>query len=415
MAFILAYILMFQPLRYRLGKTIAIATIAYLVTFAIDYTYFTTSSLTAGGTLLYTIVEILIVQGTAFLVSAYRDFRTLFTGFCAAAYVMIGNIAYAYALNLSAGIPLALVVQTAIHTALLAYFIVRMRSSYLETLENTTIPWGFMCVIPACFYAALYFLFLFTPEGSAAAIVPSAVILLLMVATFILVYEFISRMRHDNELMQNNEILEAYAQCLEHEASIFETAEARTAILRHDMRHKGTLILAYLDAGETDKVRALVNETSIEIDQSAPVKYCDNIAVNGILSHYAQHAHDNAVAFSCSVNLPAQLAVDEFEYATVMLNLLENALDSAKEVKDPDKRAVRLKVTRSKGQSLLEVSNTYEGERQFSAETGLPISRRGAGHGLGLRSVQTFAKRHDALFDYSAENGVFYVRLLVNI
>ncbi|MBO6303895.1 MAG: GHKL domain-containing protein [Selenomonadaceae bacterium] len=59
------------------------------------------------------------------------------------------------------------------------------------------------------------------------------------------------------------------------------------------------------------------------------------------------------------------------------------------------------------GQIVLEISNTFD-EGLNIGENGLPISKE-RGHGIGMLSLLSFAKKYDAYFDFSQENG--YVKV----
>ena len=64
------------------------------------------------------------------------------------------------------------------------------------------------------------------------------------------------------------------------------------------------------------------------------------------------------------------------------------------------------------GQYLITLSNTYSGTVEFDPETGLPLSRR-PGHGTGTKSIRELARKNGAQADFSAENGVFRLHLLL--
>ena len=52
----------------------------------------------------------------------------------------------------------------------------------------------------------------------------------------------------------------------------------------------------------------------------------------------------------------------------------------------------------------MEVTNFYDGEIEIG-ETGLPMTKE-EGHGLGMSSLELFAKKYGAIYDFSHENGL---------
>ena len=65
----------------------------------------------------------------------------------------------------------------------------------------------------------------------------------------------------------------------------------------------------------------------------------------------------------------------------------------------------------SKPHFVFECSNTYSGQILFD-KSGVPISSE-YGHGIGTKSITAFVKKHSALIDYQADNGIFRLRILL--
>lgn len=412
MAFLLAFMLLFLRLRYNVGQSIAIAVGCFLVTWLMDTGIYTQAS-SVGVRVLCTIGEAAIVQGCAFLLSRYRDSRALFTGITAAAYVLFGNVLFSTVDLYSGNAWIAIAAQTAMHTGLLAVFYIRLRPFYREEMDYRTKGWAVLCVLPLLFYCTIYSLYVLPGQQQTPATVLTAVfVLLLMVAAYDLMFKLVAWQRREDTLQRNNEYLETYARNLEQSAHNLQEAESETALIRHDIRHYAALIKAYLDADEPAKIHELLVRLNERLDDVQSETYCENIAVNGILSSFAHIARAEHIPFFCEATVPQVLeGIDEFEFATVVSNLLENAFIATEEISDPQKRFVRLKARRVKNQRVLEVSNSFSGERRLDRETGLPLTRGGAGHGYGLRSVQAFTAKSGGMFDYSIEDDVFYVRV----
>lgn len=413
MAFLLAFMLLFLRLRYRWGVSIAIACAVYLATWAMEvFLILPQPGWDTVDITLWTMLEALVVQATAFVLSRYRDFRALFTGITSAAYVLIGNVlftdVYLYTGNLEASVA----VQVVIHGGFLAFFIIRVRKEYLEEMDLRATGWGPLCIIPALFYAAEYSLYVLPGAQMQVVVLPSVLMLFIMAYAYSILFRLVSQQRRDSILQRNNEFLDTFSKNLAHETQSLQDSEAKTALIRHDMRHYSAMIRAYLDAGEPEKIRELLGRLDDRLDETQPKKYCENMTINGILSGFVRQANLKHIPCYCDVQIPEiAKGFDEFELATVIANLMENALSAAEEVPDPADRFVRLKARRIKEQALVEVSNSFVGERRFSDTTGLPLSDKGEGHGYGLRSVQAFASRNNGIFDYSTDDGVFNVRM----
>ncbi len=110
--------------------------------------------------------------------------------------------------------------------------------------------------------------------------------------------------------------------------------------------------------------------------------------------------------------IPRQLPVNEYEFAMVLANLLENAVFSTKNASLSEK-SIDAKIHCVKEYLLIDMENECEQEVRFDSVTGLPKSRRGKGHGLGMQSVQAFCDKMGGTIDCYCENNRFRIILYV--
>lgn len=414
--FLLLFLYFFLPARYKRSVSLLLLLGSFAFTGTIDYICFIGQN-NPRVPLPVTFLEIFITQATPLLVSKYKDFRAMFVGITASAYVLAGNIFGTLADICGAGLFSCALVQCAIHIGLLAFFIWKMRANFLRILENKKIHWGMLCVIPALFYAIVYAITMWPssiyiyPENMLGALC----VLALMVTSYMLIFAIFSQSRQDAELRENMQYLEAYAQSLKHEADLVQEKEYEAAVLRHDMKHYAILLNSYLDDGKTQEIRRLLEELDFRMQRTKPFRYCENLAINSVVTYYAKQAEKKNIRFEAKTEIPQKISINEFEFATVVANLLENAINAAEEPADKKKRYIKLKAHVVKERIILDVQNSFETLPEISQKTGLPVSKRGAAHGYGMQSIQAFAQKNDALFDYSVNDGVFDVRILVKI
>lgn len=414
LTFLLVFLLLFLPLRWKKGRSILLTAVCFTVTTAVDALQCMAGSGMAA--LAVTMLEIVLVQGEALLLCRYRDFRALFVGISASAYVLVGNVASILFLLRSGKFLLSILLQILVHGLFLFFLALFGRRDLALELRERQDGWGPLCLIPALFYAIIYTL---TVWPSNIAERPSdslgiLLVLLLMGASYTLIFHVVAQSRRSQELLYSNKCLETCANSLKKEFRSMRQNQLELSILKHDIRHRDNLIRIYLDQGDTESIRGLLECGDHTLEKTITAKYCDNVAVNGILVNLAGMAAERRVSFSCEASVPERLSVNEFELATVISNLAENAVQAAGEAPE-GARFVRIRIRPVKEQMILSVSNAYRGKLTFSQETGLPISQKGASHGYGLKSVQAFVRKQNAVFDCSASNGVFSARLLLSL
>lgn len=416
MLFLLVFLLLFLPLKSGKKTSIKTVIIVFFVTFGIDYYEIIIKDRMAIS-VVATLEEIIIVQGTAFFLSRYRDFRALFVGMTSSVYVAIGNMVstaiYIYTRQFLA----AILVQLLIHLSTVVLLSRNNRKEFLAYLQRSNLEWKGLCSIPALFYMILYTLSVWPvniwdrPEN----VLPTFCVLLLIDVSYTFILQMFTRIKKGHEMELSLENLRIHAANLKNEMESLQEKEHEMAVIRHDLRHYMVLANAYLDQKDIEKLRQLFKQLDNRMKKTVRKQYCDNASVNAVIGQCEDEAKQHRVQFEAETQIPKNMRIDEFEFAVVVSNILENAIDAAAQLQEINQRFVKIKAHVVKEQIILEVSNTYVEDRMVLKDDGQLISQKGEGHGYGLQSVKAFIEKNEAIFDYSIEDGVFYTRILVSI
>lgn len=415
MVFLLLYLLLFLRLRFSWRRSIALAAAVFLLTTPMDAVQsFCLED--SWLTLAVTLAQAAIVQGTALCFSRYSNWSGLFVGLSAAVYVLAGNLTGMFFYTETGRLFAAMLVQILLN-ALVFFVLYRLCRAELLAAQagREAVPWLALCLVPALLYSIEYSLAVWPqsiydePENALTMLL----VLALALAAYAMVFRLFGQIRRSHDTQRSLDHLTASVEHLKQQIESTRRNQLELSVLKHDMRHDNNVLLAYLDEGRIDRLRAQLEQMNARVDRIVTARYCGNTAVNSVLQSNAAQAARSGVEFRCEAQLPAKLPLDEFELAIVLSNLAENAVQAAAQVTEREKRWVQVRVYPVKSQLLLSVVNPYAGEVSFDEETGLPRSAKGEGHGYGLQSVRFFADRVGAIFDCAAENGVFSVRLLL--
>jgi signal transduction histidine kinase len=217
-------------------------------------------------------------------------------------------------------------------------------------------------------------------------------------------------MREENQKMQaEREYLQLAAGNMSQRLELMEEVSAQNSRAAHDRRHFNNVLQELLEQGKTDEAAALLQSQNQMVQKISRI-YCENSAVNAAVCHYAGLAEQAGVPTELELDIPRELTVDTLELSMVVSNLMENAIQACGKLTDGSNSYLRF-TCRSVGRLLLEMENPCE-ENIVLDENGYPVTLE-QGHGIGIKSVITFAKKYDGELIYKIKNGVFRVRLLV--
>lgn len=413
MVFLMIFMIHFLPLRYSVKKTTLISLGIVMAVFGIDYVrIFVDWDLEIMMELLATMLEIIIVQGAAFLLSRYRDGRALFVGLSSSNYVLAGNVSASIVMELTGNVILAFVVQIVIHSLVLMLLVRGIRKEFLVALENKGIQWEVMCCIPVVFYT-VFFVMVYVESNInwVYNIAELYLSLLALAVTYGIIFLNMRTARKVEETRRQNAAIEAYAKGVMMHQEAVQSAEERIRILRHDQKHFVSALQTLVERQAYGEIQDMLNWREAAIEENRVIAFCENSMINGICCSMDTRARRQGVKLDCKITIPEQIYIDQFELVMILTNLLDNAITAAAE-QDQYEKIVHVRMRYEKTQLLIEVSNPYGGTVEFDHESGLPVSHRRGEHGFGTRSIASLAKKYRAVYDCTCEGHEFIARLM---
>ena len=180
--------------------------------------------------------------------------------------------------------------------------------------------------------------------------------------------------------------------------------EKRLQLLRHDMKHNMLLLSDYLYSGRQAEAEKLISSLVADIDKNALQSYCDNRSVNVVLSYHSRIAAENGIQFTASVQLPERLTVSETDFAVILSNGLENAVNALKECND---KKILVKSFIDENKIYLEIKNPFYNTVTFDGK--IPRSNQ-ENHGFGTQSMAAIVEKYGGVYSFTVEQGYFSFR-----
>ena len=170
---------------------------------------------------------------------------------------------------------------------------------------------------------------------------------------------------------------------------------------RHDLRHQLTY-LQELANGDSIKLREYLASLIESIPAPAEL-FCENEAVNAVVSHYAATCRRQGASFTARLSVPACGAPDS-DLCVVFANLLENAAEACARMKQGE-RFVTLHSSWQDGLLTITMENSFEGP--IREENGQFYSSKRDDFGVGLSSVQAMASKYGGRARFSHTDSIF--------
>ena len=175
---------------------------------------------------------------------------------------------------------------------------------------------------------------------------------------------------------------------------------------RHDQRQHYGMLLSYAKNGELDKVIQYLEERTESIDNLRQISFCENEAINNILSVYTNKAATAQIPIEIKASAKKDLKASTSDLVTIMGNVLENAIHGAQvsKVKAP---VISVDIYHKNGKLVINCKNSCKKNLEFDEISDSLAS-------IGIKSICTTAEKHNGICRFSAHDGVFTALIIMD-
>ena len=222
----------------------------------------------------------------------------------------------------------------------------------------------------------------------------------LVCGAFLLVNIFISFLMDDlvssyeREIMLQNENMEALRS------------------FRHDMKRHFAEISVLASTGEIEQIKNYVSAMENNLVESRRLVDSGNTALDTVLNYMLQRAVDKKIQVNVKVVVPCNLNLSAYDMNIIFGNLLENAIEAQKDVKN---QSIDLEIIYLMDSLVVEISNRCLQKVIFKG--GLPITTKQSvrEHGYGLKNVKKVLDKYISTLDFECSDERFTVKILMKI
>lgn len=264
-------------------------------------------------------------------------------------------------------------------------------SHYIKDNHYSEIPLKYFLIIlliPVGSIYIMHHIFLIASAHSEFAMFSVTASFLLLVVNYMTfeVYDWISR---DAELREQNRL---YAQQLElcsQQAEERESLYLEIRRIRHDLKKHLTILLEMVRIGQINETEEYISQLLDDGigDRPEEVSRSGNIVVDSLINNTYALAQKYNIHFNINVLVPATLPFESGHLAIILGNLMENALEACREIKEGN-RFINLDISYVKEVFQLSIRNNYQKKRKKD-NIGHYLTTKDDNiyHGLGLSSI----------------------------
>ena len=134
--------------------------------------------------------------------------------------------------------------------------------------------------------------------------------------------------------------------------------------------------------------------------------------VDAILNSKLSLAVSQGININAKVTVPEKLQVADIDLCVIIGNLMDNAMEGAIKLENPEDRFIRVYIREMKGQLYISITNSTEGKVKKTNQ-GYISTKLGISHGFGLKRVDSIVGKYNGFINRQSEEGVFATEIIL--
>lgn len=184
-------------------------------------------------------------------------------------------------------------------------------------------------------------------------------------------------------------------------------------VLRHEVKNQYAYIKLLLERQDYKRAEEFFGEMSMRANPTFLHVNSGNRLVDDIVNLELSRATAAGVDVDSRIAVPPELPVEEIDLASVIMNLMDNAIEACADV-PAGRKCVRLALIADQGSLIVNVSNPAAVAPTVVEDGRLRTTKTDADlHGYGTGIVRKIAEKYDGVADFSYTDGVFTAKVML--
>lgn len=181
--------------------------------------------------------------------------------------------------------------------------------------------------------------------------------------------------------------------------------------LLHDYSNQLQCIQEMLARGETAETLKYLSGLTGNLKKSADYVNTNHMAVNVVLNRKYQDALEKGIVMTMSVNDLSKLVIKEEEIVTLLVNLLDNAIEACEKLSG--NKVIQFKMVLESEELILSVRNPVKEAVRIKNNRIVTAKRDKTRHGIGLLNVDSVIRQNGGTSVLKCEDGWFYFAAMI--
>lgn len=219
----------------------------------------------------------------------------------------------------------------------------------------------------------------------------------------------LSQLRSMTEREAQIQALSARESMAQEQLAVLQESDESLRRMRHETVNHYTVLQKLSQAGAWDRLEKYLEDLLADAEAVPAMAYVAHPAINAVLTTILARAQKLGIKIEHEVSVPETLPFPDTELCTVLMNLLQNALDANALAPDGTEKWLRVSIHIRGAHLYIGVENSRFDPVKYDEDTGLCHTTKEDRtiHGYGLKAVQAIARKYQSELLLDFPDGLF--------
>jgi len=186
--------------------------------------------------------------------------------------------------------------------------------------------------------------------------------------------------------------------------------------LRHELRNHAAALDIILEHGQYDQARDYLRDNLLRQTWTSNVVYSENYMVDGIVNSRIGRIQEAEIEFHHQLNVPENLPLSDDKFCSLLMNLLDNAIEGCCTLENSDERYLYLEMNVRRPYFSIKCVNS-KGQKTIRGENGKYITTKEnkEHHGFGISIMSRIVEENGGIMDIEDEERSFSVSIALRM
>lgn len=186
--------------------------------------------------------------------------------------------------------------------------------------------------------------------------------------------------------------------------------EYKTRRFRHDLKNHMNLLAQLCKDGDIDRIRNYLDEININIRQFDSKIHTHNEIADAILNRYYDECAEAGIELKVKGHFAENYQISTFDTCVIFSNLLDNALQAEKKIKNIDKKEISVKIRYTdEAETIILFENDIEEDIEIKNGKIKTTKKNRYDHGFGIENVMECVEKNNGNISIENEGRKFKV------